>query len=62
MIIIFSFTAILYIIKGVYIEQATGTLLAISIFMIIFILFALFYLYLVKRLYLFLIGGIFTNI
>lgn len=49
MIITFSFTAILYIIKGLYNEQATGALLASSIFMIIFILSALFYLYLVKR-------------
>ncbi|MFS2267447.1 hypothetical protein, partial [Staphylococcus epidermidis] len=49
MIITFSFTAILYIIKGLYSEQATGALLASSIFMFIFILSALFYLYLVKR-------------
>ncbi len=38
MIITFSFTAILYVIKGLYNEQATGALLASSIFTIIFIL------------------------
>lgn len=49
MIITFSVTAILYIIKGLYNEQATGALLASSLFMILFIFSALFYLFLVKN-------------
>ncbi len=49
MIITFSVTAILYIIKGLYNEQATGALLASSLFMILFIFSALFYLFLVKK-------------
>lgn len=48
MIITFSFTAILYIIKGLYNERATSALLAGSLFMILFIFSAFFYLYLVK--------------
>lgn len=48
MILAFSFTAILYIIKGLYSEKATGSLLVSSIFMILFIFSALFYLFLVK--------------
>ncbi|BBL19057.1 TPA: hypothetical protein R6P04_002888 [Staphylococcus aureus] len=48
MILAFSFTAILYIIKGLYNDKATGALLVSSIFMILFIFSALFYLFLVK--------------